>query len=453
MPFMHGVTSKQENAGTPPIQGISTSVIGTIITAPMGRVNENVLINSKADGVKEFGSGVGSVDDTLNGIFDQGSATCVFINVLDPAVHFAPIAATEYTFDAVTDEFTPANEYNYASDLKSQDTLTDYTEGVDYTYDIVTNKYKRIDGGGIAAGGTTISLSYNIPDASLVDDAAVIGGIDAQGKRSGLELFRVAKTKVGAKPRIIGTPQLDTEAVKTALPPILDALKAFGYASTNSATKELAVANRALFGSKRLMLIHGDFLDADGNTLYAIARVLGMRAKIDNLLSWSKTISNVVINGVSGIDRDISWDLQDPNTDANFLNENHITTLINEKGFRFWGDRTTSAEPDWVYESATRSSDVISDTIAEAQMPYVSAKMTKVTLGVMVDRVNAKIRQWKANGDLVDGKCWMDPAKNTESILAAGNPHFTYNFSPIPPIENPTFIQQITTEYYDQLLP
>ncbi len=71
----------------------------------------------------------------------------------------------------------------------------------------------------------------------------------------------------------------------------------------------------------------------------------GLRAKIDEQTGWHKSLSNVGVNGVTGISADVFWDLQDPATDAGLLNQNDVTTLIRKDGFRFWGSRCLSDDP------------------------------------------------------------------------------------------------------------
>lgn len=92
------------------------------------------------------------------------------------------------------------------------------------------------------------------------------------------------------------------------------------------------------------MIIWPDFLGWDTvssstTTFEATARALGLRAKIDNDTGWHKTLSNVPVNGVTGISKDVYWQLQSMETDAGYLNTNEITTLIQRDGFRFWGSR------------------------------------------------------------------------------------------------------------------
>ncbi|HEK0464709.1 TPA: phage tail sheath subtilisin-like domain-containing protein, partial [Proteus mirabilis] len=126
---------------------------------------------------------------------------------------------------------------------------------------------------------------------------------------------------------------------------ICQKLRAFGYVSAYDCKNiSEAIKYRDNFGQRELMVIFPDFTSWDSttnseSTAYATARALGLRAKLDNDIGWHKTLSNITVNGVTGISKDIYWDLQDPATDAGLLNEKGVTTLIRRDGFRFWGSR------------------------------------------------------------------------------------------------------------------
>ncbi|MFU5016773.1 phage tail protein, partial [Pseudomonas aeruginosa] len=69
------------------------------------------------------------------------------------------------------------------------------------------------------------------------------------------------------------------------------------------------------FGARELMLIWPDFINWDTTAnaekpAAAVARALGLRAKLDEQVGWHKTLSNVPVAGVSGLSKDIYWDLQ-----------------------------------------------------------------------------------------------------------------------------------------------
>ena len=103
-----------------------------------------------------------------------------------------------------------------------------------------------------------------------------------------------------------------------------------------------------------------------------------------------------------------------PATDAGLLNENDITTLIREDGFRFWGSRTCSDDPLFAFENYTRTAQVLADTMAEAHMWAVDKPMTPTLVKDMIDSINAKMRSLTTQGYLLGGECWFDPDANSK---------------------------------------
>ncbi|RRO01812.1 phage tail sheath protein, partial [Pectobacterium aquaticum] len=202
----------------------------------------------------------------------------------------------------------------------------------------------------------------------------VIGGSDENGKYTGMKALLDALSVTGVKPRILGAPGLDSLPVATALASICQSLRAFGYVSAwGCKTLSDAINYRENFSQRELMVIWPDFIawDTTANasaTAYATARALGLRAKIDQETGWHKTLSNVGVNGVTGISASVYWDLQAPGTDADLLNEAGVTTLVRKDGFRFWGNRTCSDDPLFLFENYTRTAQVLADTMAEAHM-------------------------------------------------------------------------------------
>lgn len=281
----------------------------------------------------------------------------------------------------------------------------------------------------------------------------VIGTTTAEGQKTGLQALTAAKSLLGVSPRILGVPGLDTQAVATELASIAELLRAFAYVSAwNCATKEDAVAYRENFGARELMVMWPDFLSWDtvanaNATDYAVARALGLRAKIDEDSGWHKTISNVEVEGVTGITKDVFWDLQNPATDAGYLNANEVTTLIRKGGFRFWGSRTCSEDPLFAFENYTRTAQVLADTMAEAHFWAVDKPLHPTLARDIVDGINAKMRELIRNRYLIGGQAWFDPLKNDKDTLKAGKLLISYDYTPVPPLENLMLEQSITDEY------
>lgn len=267
-----------------------------------------------------------------------------------------------------------------------------------------------------------------------------------------------ALTVTGVKPRILGVPGLDTKEVAVALASVCQKLRAFGYISAwGCKTISEVKAYRQNFSQRELMVIWPDFLAWDTvssttATAYATARALGLRAKIDQEQGWHKTLSNVGVNGVTGISASVFWDLQESGTDADLLNESGVTTLIRRDGFRFWGNRTCSDDPLFLFENYTRTAQVLADTMAEAHMWAVDKPITATLIRDIVDGINAKFRELKTNGYIVDATCWFSEESNDAETLKAGKLYIDYDYTPVPPLENLTLRQRITDKYLANLV-
>ncbi|MEI2626977.1 phage tail sheath protein [Erwinia aphidicola] len=289
------------------------------------------------------------------------------------------------------------------------------------------------------------------------DEAAttsnIIGGSDANGRYTGMKALLAAQTDLGVKPRILGVPGLDSLEVATALAAICQQLRAFGYISAYGCkTVSDALKYRENFSQRELMVIWPDFVawntvTSAAETAYATARALGLRAKIDNDSGWHKTLSNVGINGVTGVSASVFWDLQQVGTDADLLNEASVTTLIRKDGFRFWGNRTCSDDPLFAFENYTRSAQVIADTMADAHMWANDKPLTPTLVRDIIAGINAKFRELINAGYLLGANCWYDESANSQESLKAGKLYIDYDYTPVPPLEDLTLRQRITDSY------
>lgn len=294
----------------------------------------------------------------------------------------------------------------------------------------------------VAEGATPAETTSNI-----------IGTTDENGRYTGMKALLSAQTQLGVKPRILGVPGLDSLEVSTALAGIAQQLRAFAYVSAwGCKTLSEAMAYRENFSQRELMVIWPDFIAWNttanqSETAYATARALGLRAKIDTETGWHKTLSNVGVNGVTGISASVFWDLQQTGTDADLLNEACVTTLIRKDGFRFWGNRTCSDDPLFAFENYTRTAQVIADTMAEAHMWANDKPLTPVLVRDIIAGINAKFRELVSAGYLLGASCWYDDTANDKDTLKAGKLFIDYDYTPVPPLEDLTLRQRITDKY------
>lgn len=276
-------------------------------------------------------------------------------------------------------------------------------------------------------------------------DTAVVGGV-VGNDYTGLQALVNAEAVVGVRPRIIGAPGLDTATVTAALVIAAKKLRGMAYARAIGADQAAAIVYRATYSARELMLIWPNF--TGGFTGDAVARALGLRARIDEQIGWHKTISNVQVDGVTGIDKDVSFDLLDPSTAAGLLNDADITTLVRTTGFRFWGNRTCSDLPEFAFESAVRTAQALQDICATAILPFVDQPLTIGMVKDLLETMNAEVRQLISEGRIIGANFEYRPEDNSSTALSEGKPKFRFTFTPAAPMENPQVGLIITDFYY-----
>jgi phage tail sheath protein FI len=490
--YHHGIRVLEINSGSRPIRTVSTAVIGLVATAPsaaagieasttidFAAVNSGAVFTAAAAGSDGNQIRVRYVDPA-----DVSQVLAVTVVGNDITVSLATdiegeLVSTAAEVIAAVNAEVSASALVIAS-LVDGETGAGVVGSIAYTNlaggenepfplntpVLVTDIYAAIADAG-DEGTLARSLDAIVDQSKAVvvvvrveegvdaeaTKANVIGGVDVDGKKTGMQALLAAEQRLSVKPRILGTPELDDADVTAAGITIAQQLRGFWYASAgSSATKEEAAAYRESFGARELMIIWPDYTGFDTATastinLSAVARAMGLRAKIDQEVGWHKSLSNVAVNGVTGISKDVFWDLQDPNTDAGYLNANEVTTLINRNGFRFWGSRTCSADPNFAFENYTRTAQVIADTMAEAHMGAVDGPMNPSLAKDIIEGVNAKFREWTRRGYLLGGGAWLDPEINTPEVLKSGKFYIDYDYTPVPPLENLIFQQRITDRY------
>lgn len=290
-------------------------------------------------------------------------------------------------------------------------------------------------------------------EPAQTQDQLVIGGVSAEGRYTGLYALLTAKVSTGVDVRLLAAPGLDSEAVTAQLAVFAEKLRAFAYVGAYG-QKTIADVKvyRKTFNQRELMIIYPDLMaynsqSGEKEVIPAAAYALGLRAKIDAQQGWHKSLSNVPIDGVLGISADIWWSLQGTDTDANDLNSNNITTLIQRDGFRFWGNRTCDAEI-YFFEVYTRTAQILADMVAETHFAYIDKPLLPSLVKDIVDGINRKGSQLVTEGRLLGFNCWYDPADNPKENLRDGRAHIRYKYTPVPPLENLQLTQTFTDEYF-----
>lgn len=277
---------------------------------------------------------------------------------------------------------------------------------------------------------------------------AIIGTTTSGGQKTGMQALLAAESQLGVRPRILGIPGYDDATVTAALVTVAQKLRGFAYCAADGDTVSEAIDYADGFSARELMLIWPEFSDWTGS---AVARALGLRARIDGETGWHKTLSNVPVNGVTGLARPVQFDLLGGASEAGLLNDANITTLIRSDGFRFWGNRTMSSEPLFAFESAARTAQVLQDTIANGLLWAIDKPITATLVKDILDTINAQFRKLQSQGRIIGAKATYDPAANPASSLAAGTIAIDYEYTPCAPAEAILLNQRITDRFYASL--
>jgi len=293
--------------------------------------------------------------------------------------------------------------------------------------------------------GTAVDGVDPDTDTDAEQELLTIGTVTAEGLYTGAKALLAAEAELGVRPRIIGAPGLDSQGVATELASIAQKLRGMAYCKAIGATAADAITYRENFGARELCLIWPDFSDFAGQ---AIAVALGTRSRIDEEEGWHKSLSNVAVNGVTGLSKSVYFDLQDESTEAGLLNTASVTTLVRMRGFRFWGNRTTSDEPLFAFECVVRTAQAIKDSIANGLAWAVDKPLTPQTARDIIETINAELRGMVRAGRLIGGEAYFDTSLNSKEQLAAGKLTIDFEFTPVAPLEGLTINQRITDRFY-----
>ncbi|KMN33075.1 tail protein [Chromobacterium sp. LK1] len=464
--YLHGVETIEVERGPRPVRTVKSAVIGLIGTAPIGAVNTVTLTLSEKDAAV-FGPQLPgfTIPQALDAIYDHGAGTVIVINVLDPAIHKTAVASEALGFDPATDRVKLAHGAVAGLVLKSGDSATTYVAGTDYSANLVTGELARIKGGAISAGAS-VKASYDYADPTKVTAGDIIGAVNAAGARTGLKALKDTYNQFGFFAKILIAPAFCTQnSVAVELIAMADQLDAVTYLDAPiGTTYAQALAGRGPAGSinfntssdrVRLCYPHVKVYDPvlNAERLEPLsARAAGLRAKVDLDKGFWWSSSNQEIAGVTGVERQLSAMIDDPQSEVNLLNEQGITTVFSSfgSGFRLWGNRTAA----WPtvshmrnFENVRRTGDVINESIRYFSQQFIDMPLNQATIDALVESVNGYGRKLIGDGALLGFKAWFDVARNPETELAAGHLLISYKYTVPPPLERLTFETEITSEY------
>jgi len=403
--FLHGVETVEIQKGARTIKTVKTAIVGLVGTAPISSVaaeyrtiNEPTLILNEIDAVKYFGEQTSgyTIPQALQSIFDQGAGVVIVINVFDPAKH------------------------------------------------------------------------QSVSDVTIGD---INGGVDTlTGKRKGMKAFEDCYSLFGYFPKTIIAPVFCEEtAVVSQMKAICDKIRAIGLVDAPiGTTVQEAITGRGPEGtinfntsSDRVILCYPHLKvydsELDTNILQPYSqRLAGVIAAKDVNKGYHWSPSNTEINGIVGVEKQLTSMINDPTSEVNTLNEAGIVTVFNSygSGFRTWGNRSAafpaSTHPT-NFINVRRTADILHESVEYSMLQFIDFPIDNGLIDSISESVNAFIRTLIGRGALIDGKCYYNPDKNPVTEIANGHLLFDVEFMPPTPAERITFESFIDIELLKSL--
>ncbi len=288
--------------------------------------------------------------------------------------------------------------------------------------------------------------------------SAIIGGVQADGTRTGLQALLDGKSRFNAQPRLLIAPKHSaTQAVGTALVALADKLRGLAIIDGPNTTDEAAQAYAENFGAKRAFLVdpgvkYWDTATSGTADAPASAWVAGLFAWTDSEYGFWASPSNKEFVGITGTGRAIEYLDGDASCRANLLNNANIATIIRDDGFRLWGNRTLSTDPKWAFVTRVRTMDIVMDAILYGHKWAVDRSITATYVKDVTEGLQAFMRDLKAQGAIINFEVFADPDLNTASQLEQGKVYWNIRFTDVLPAENPNFRVEVTNQWLTEVL-
>lgn len=295
-------------------------------------------------------------------------------------------------------------------------------------------------------------------DDTAAQTSAIIGGVKADGSRTGLQALLDGKSKFNAQPRLLVAPKHSaTLAVATEMDALAGRLRGIGIIDGPNSTDEAVMAYAKNFGSKRLFMVDPGVQYWDTSTSATVdapgsAWVAGLFAWTDSQYGFWASPSNKEFVGITGTRRAVEYLDGDATCRANLLNNANIATIIRDDGFRLWGNRTLSSDAKWAFVTRVRTLDMVMDAILAGHKWAVDRSITKTYVKDVTEGLQAFMRDLKSQGAVINFEVYADTELTTQSALASGKVYWRIRFTDVPPAENPNFMVEVTDQWLTEVL-
>ena len=413
----HGVFVQEEaTALTAPITG-SCSIPVVVGTAPVNMVqNPEEVINTPilANSAAEAMAALGYVDDfenytlcqmmyATNNIYQVSPA--VYINVLDPTKHKKALTETTATVSQMQAKISTKGIIPKGLVVKAASATltagTDYTTEFDTDGSLIVNLIE----GGKGASATSITVSGNVLDPSMITKTDIIGAYNAStGKESGLEVVRQVYPKLGVVPGLIVAPgwsqipevgiamsakAANINGVFKAVALVdLDTTKATKYTDCKKTKEDSGFTSAFCYPTWPCVKV-GDYVFAMSAVVAAL--IAYTDASNDDVPSLSPSNEMLGVTGTCLADgTEVTLDQDQGST----VNTYGVATAINMNGWKLWGNYTgafpTSGDAKDIRLAVRRMFNWHGNNFIQTYFEKVDDPMNHVLIESIIDSENIR---------------------------------------------------------------
>ena len=464
--YYHGVRVAEEATVDPPVIGTVglQVVVGTapvhLSDDPAAAVNVPVLCNNMQEARKRMGYSEDFESYTLcqsmyASFLAYAVAPVVFINVLDPEKHRKDNTAKEYGVvngQAVLDDVKGVLRDTVK--VKAGETL--FEADTDYLLSFNTKEQLVItmisDRASAVASVNVESVSVD-PSKVTFDD--IIGGFDVTtGKESGLEVLRQVYPKTGYTPAFLLAPGWSHIPEVGAV--MMSKCECINGVFTTECLLDLDTSEAKLYTDVRKVKEKSGYQDKHAIVLWPMVQAGNKKmyysAMFGAMAEYTDAINDNVpslylSNKMLAMDKAVLVDGTDVFMDreqANTLNAIGVVTLVNERGWRAWGNNTsiypmvTDEKNRWI--ACRRMFTWMANRLITVYHDKVDSPANFRLIESICDSENISLNSYVADGKLAGGRIEYKEEENSVENVLTGQVIFHVYIAAFTPAEDVVFI-------------
>jgi phage tail sheath protein FI len=491
MAYNHGVKISEVPTSILPPVSVSAGIPFIVGTAPVNmtdvtNVNKPVLCSTYDEAVAAFGfvpakediaSGLKKYEYSLcEAIYSQfalfGVGPIIAVNVLDPSAHKSTASTTTVTLDSKSGSATIAETGIIPDSVTLTGSGSAYVKGTDYvlTFDsngglVVTSK-TNAEGEFLCTTGAPLTFAADKVDPTKVTADDVVGGVDVNGNKSGLELVSECFPRFRLVPGILIAPGYSSSPTVAAVlaakaATINDLFSAISLVDvpTDTVTKysDVAAWKNNSNVTDPLQVACWPGLSLDGTYYNMSTQLAGLMGQVDgdndDVPYVSPSNKNFQMTATVLADGTEVWL---PNDVGTYLNSQGIVTAINFiGGWVCWGNRTAvypgSTDVKDAFISVRRMFSWVGNTLVQTFWQRVDAPLNRRQIDTIVDSANIWLNGLTARQYILGGRVEFLESENPTTDLMDGIARFHVYVTPPSPNREIDFVLEYDPSYVETL--